>query len=119
MTARPSRAPDAVIGCLLVLAFVRPYHVETVASLGRSRHTHVQVAGTVSLVTREADGDWHIRVSDDTGRFIVAEIIPALPMAPPRLGQGIVVFGIRRLDTERGHGWSEVHPVEKWIEAIP
>jgi hypothetical protein len=103
---------------LLALAFSRPYHMETVASLGHSMHTHVQVAGYVSMVRREADGDWHIRVSDEKGRFIVAEIIPAMPMAPPKVGQGVVVFGIRREDNERGHGWAEVHPVEKWIEAV-
>jgi hypothetical protein len=101
----------------LALALARPYHRETVASLRASTHTHVQVAGTVTLVKREADGDWHIRVSDDAGRFIVAEIIPALPMTPPTKGQRVVVFGIRREDNERGHGWMEVHPVERWTPA--
>jgi hypothetical protein len=101
----------------LALEFSRPYHHETVDSLKTSTHTHVQVVGTVTLVKREADGDWHIRLSDEHGHFVVAEIIPAMPMAPPRMGQAIVVFGIRREDNERGHGWMEVHPVEKWIEA--
>jgi hypothetical protein len=104
---------------LLALALSRPYHVETVDSLKLSRHTHVQVAGTVTLVRHEADGDVHIRVSDEHGHFIVAEIIPLIPLAAPKVGQGIAVFGIRREDNERGHGWSEVHPVERWLEAVP
>ena len=98
---------------LLGLAISRPYHHETVDSLARSRRTHVQVAGTVTLVRLEADGDIHIRVSDAHGHFIVAEIIPAMPLPPPRKGQAVVVFGIRRADNEAGHGWAEVHPVER------
>lgn len=102
---------------LLAIVVSRPYHHETVDSMVRSRHTHVQVAGTVTLVRREADGDIHFRISDDKGRFVVCEIIPAISMAAPLKGQAVVVFGIRRVDTE--HGWPEIHPVEKWIEATP
>lgn len=102
----------------MLAAFTRHYYIETVDSIRVSHHTHVQVAGVVSMVKREADGDWHIRVSDPHGHFVVAEIIPGIPMAPPRMGQGVVVFGIRRDDNERGHGWAEVHPVERWMEAV-
>ena len=116
---------------MLALAFSRPYWHETIGSLQTSTRTHVQTAGDVTLVRCEADGDWHIRLSDAKGRFIVAEIIPALPMTPgvkpgtpcqkqteppTRVGRGLVVKGIRRRDSAGGHGWPEVHPVEQLID---
>lgn len=94
----------------------RPYHVETVASLASSRHTHVEVTGKVTLVKTEADDDVHIRISDGT-RFIVAEIIPTMyskpVFSPPHIGECVRVRGIRRFDNEAGHGWYEVHPIEQ------
>lgn len=108
-----------MIALVLALVVSRPFHHETVDSLTRSRHTHVQVAGTVTLVRTEADGDVHFRVSDAHGHFIVCEIVPYHPLERPRIGQAVVVFGIRRADNEAGHGWAEVHPVERWIEAVP
>ena len=115
---------------MLQIAFTsRPYHRETVASLAACRHTHVVVSGKVTLVRHEADGDWHIRVSDGL-RFIVAEIVPTLvplgrlalqedqlSIEPPKVGQCVRVRGIRRFDNEVGHGWSEIHPVEQ-LEVI-
>ncbi len=107
----------------------RPYHPETIASLATSRHTHVELVGRVTLVKREADGDWHLRLSDGV-RFIVAEIIPTLqpfdsrsgtilPFGPPPpLGSCVRVRGIRRFDNETGHGWYEVHPIE-FLEVVP
>lgn len=119
----------AVIACVWAVAVVgmgvappsvsRPYHHETVDSLPMSRHTHVQVAGTVCLVKREDDGDMHIRVCDEHKHFIVAEIVPYHVLPTPKMGDGIVVRGIRRIDNEAGHGWAEVHPVESWEKAIP
>jgi hypothetical protein len=104
---------------LLMLALaVRLFHHETVASMPTSHNTHVQVAGTVTMVKAEADGDVvHFRVSDSHGRFIVCEIVPYHPLQKPVVGQAVVVYGIRRVDNAGGHGWSEIHPVEKWIEA--
>ena len=104
---------------LALLTVSRPYHHETVDSMRTSRRTHVQVAGTVTLVRREADGDIHVRVSDQHGHWIVAEIVPYHPLVRPRLGQAIVVLGIRRFDNENGHGWPEVHPVEQWVVTAP
>jgi hypothetical protein len=106
---------------LLWLTVVRPYHAETVASLGASRYTHVEVISTVTYVNRhEADGDIHFRLSDDLVRFIVCEIVPTLralpPLQTPVVAQRIRVRGIRRYDT--AHGWAEIHPVEFW-EAWP
>lgn len=77
-------------------------------------HTHVAVRGQVAkgYPIVEADGDVHIKLVSASGRFIVAECIPALPCTRPKAGQTITVYGISRQDSE--HGWQEVHPVEKW-----
>lgn len=106
----------------VVLALTRPYARETVASLATSRATHVEVSGQVTLVRAERDGDWHFRVSDPQGRFVVCEIVPSLTgirtplgfveLVPPRRGQYVRVRGIRRYDA--WHQWPEVHPVERW-----
>jgi RPA family protein len=96
----------------------RIFHNETVDSLHASRHTHVRIVGTVTLVKREADGDVHFRVSDAHGHFVVCEMVPYHVLARPRLGQAVVVEGIHRYDNEAGHGWDEVHPVERWTEAV-
>ena len=99
----------------MILEAVIIYHLETVASLHTSRHTHVEVCGRVSLVRKEEDGDIHIRLSDDEGRFIIAEIVPYRPLPKPKLNQNICVLGIHRYDAE--HGWDEVHPVESIRDA--
>jgi hypothetical protein len=104
-----------VLGLLLV---TRTYHVTRVADLARSVQTHVQVSGYVTYVRHEADGDWHVRVSDGLVS-IVAEIIPAIPLPVPRVGQCVQIRGIRRIDRERGHRQqAEVHPVEG-IAVVP
>jgi len=109
---------------ILLLALARSYHVETVASLATSRFTHVEVVGTVTLVRQEPDGDWHVRLSDAAGRFIVCEIVPsfrvptvvgAVALVPPTLRQRVRVRGIRRYDA--WHRWAEIHPVEGWAPA--
>ncbi len=114
--------PTAWLLLLLALGEGRLAHRETIASLVTSRHTHVEVEGHVTVVRHEADGDWHVRLSDGH-RFIVAEIIPTLvppegPILPPKPGDCVRIRGIRRVDTEAGHGWIEVHPVE-FLEVIP
>jgi hypothetical protein len=78
---------------------------------GRNSHTHIRVTGKVVLVKHEADGDLHIRLSDGK-RWIVAECIPKLPCAEPKVGQTITVEGISRFDEK--HKFPEVHPVEGW-----
>ena len=115
---------------LILLALARIYHVVAVANLKASASTHVEVAGKVSLVKKEDDGDWHIRIADARGRFIVAEIIPTLqPFAadtgtilpfgpPPKVGDCVRVRGIRRIDDWPHHGWAEVHPVEE-LAVVP
>ncbi len=94
---------------LLLLAIT--FHPVTVEKLPITKHTHVRVCGVVTLVRKEADGDSHIRLTDGA-RFVVAEIIPAIPLPRPKLGQRICVDGISRED--KAHRWFEVHPVLAW-----
>lgn len=96
----------------LATVVVRTYHPATVAQLsaGRVTDTHVEVVGCVSLVKREEDGDRHIRITEGNN-FIVAECIPALPCASPKVGDRIKVRGVSRHDGK--HKWYEVHPVEQ------
>jgi|SRR5882724_8302800 len=78
-------------------------------AIGHTKHTHVEVAGKVTLVRHESDGDIHIKIVGVHG-FIVAECIPALPCRVPTVGEHLTVRGIARQDLE--HHWYEVHPVE-------
>lgn len=90
------------------------FHPVTVSQLPTTKHTHVRVCGTVTLVKTEDDGDVHLRLTDGA-RFVVAEIIPAIRLASPTRGQRICVDGISRAD--KAHGWYEVHPVLGWRPA--
>jgi len=99
------------------------------------------VTGRVILVRKEADGDIHIRISNNGKQFAVGEIIPtlmrverpfanaanvapadqttyALPIQPPKLNECVELRGIRRFDNEAGHGWPEIHPVEQ-LTVVP
>lgn len=87
----------------------RPYHRVPVAKMSTTSRTHVEVCGLVTLRRKQADGDWHIRLTDGKA-FVIAEIIPAIPLTPPKKGTRVCVRGISRFD--KGHGWPEVHPVE-------
>ena len=84
--------------------------VSTIAS-GSFTATHAAAAGQVTQVTRELDGDIHIRL-ESAGAFIVLEIIPELPMSPPRIGEDITAWGIVRHDGL--HNWWELHPLIGW-----
>lgn len=107
-----------VLWLLLALAD-RRYHAVTIEQLRTSKRTHVEVVGKVTLVKREGDGDWHIRLSAGR-RYVICEIIPTLtpatPFTLPRVGDCARVRGIRRRDDD--HAWVEVHPVES-IMIIP
>jgi hypothetical protein len=94
----------AVFACMILFLVL--------AAFDHQPDTHVAVSGRVAYVVSEADGDVHIKLVSASGRFIVAECIPALPCARPKSGQTITVYGISRQDSE--HGWWEVHPVERW-----
>lgn len=99
---------------LLLLVLGRIYHPVAIDQMASVYHTHVEIVGMVTLVRAEDDGDKHFRVADEHGHFVVCEIIPAMPLAVPQVGQRVTVRGIRRFDDERFHRWYEVHPVEAW-----
>lgn len=98
----------------LLLTLAITFHPVTVKVLPTTPHTHVEVCGTVTLKKREDDGDWHLRIQTGSA-FIVAEIIPAVPLPPPEKGATVCVSGISRED--KAHGWWEVHPVLAWRPA--
>ena len=99
------------MGVWLLAAVV--YHVVAIADFPTDPgHTHVETTGRVTLLKKEADGDWHLRLDDGAGHFVVAEIVPNFPVRRPRVGQCVTVRGLRRFDDESpGHHWWEVHPV--------
>jgi hypothetical protein len=104
---------------LLLQIPVRTYWPVTVAQLasGSVKHTHVELDSVRVVYTAlEQDGGFHMRLRDprDTvaTHFVVAEIIPELPLRHPRVGEVISVRGISRYDGE--HHWFESHPTE-WI----
>jgi hypothetical protein len=86
-------------------------------SVGHARHTHVEVSGKVApfYPKTESDGDRHIKLLSPSGRFVIVECIPLLPLpcAGVKAGQSLVVRGITRLDPE--HGWFEIHPAESIV----
>lgn len=108
-----------MIALLLALALSRPYHHATIDEMPSVHRTHVQVVGRVVSLRIEPDGDLHIKVVDPHGHFVIAEIPYGSPLERPVVGTSIVVFGIRRFDDDYGHGFWEVHPVERWILAVP
>ena len=110
-----------MIALILAIALSRPYHPVALVdlALGKVRQTHVQTEGYVTYIAHEADGDLHIRICDSPEvkemtrtRCIVAECIPALPCAQPKIGAHVHVQGISRFDKENGHRWNELHPLE-------
>jgi undecaprenyl-diphosphatase len=84
--------------------------IEKIAA-GKSRATHATVVGTVTQVSHELDGDYHIRV-EGKGAFIVLEIMPEFPIAAPHIGQRITAWGVIRHDGL--HNWWELHPLIGW-----
>ena len=50
-----------------------------------------------NMTSTELDGDIHLRI-EAGGSFVVAEIIPEFPLAPPHVGQRITAWGIVRHD---------------------
>ncbi len=91
----------------------RTYRRTTIGTLaaGKFLTAHARVSGQVVRVSKEADGDIHIRLSDDQA-FIICEIIPELPIAPPKKASKITAWGIVRYDGE--HKWWELHPLIGW-----
>ncbi len=84
--------------------------IETIAA-GKSGATYATVVGDVTQVSHELDGDYHIRAQAD-GAFLVLEIQPEFPIAPPHIGQEITAWGVVRHDGL--HNWWELHPLIGW-----
>jgi undecaprenyl-diphosphatase len=84
--------------------------IQTIAA-GQSRATYATVVGDVTQVSHELDGDYHIRVQGQ-GAFLVLEIMPEFPLAPPHVGQQITAWGVVRHDGL--HNWWELHPLVGW-----
>ncbi len=78
---------------------------------GESRATYAAVVGDVTQVTHELDGDYHIRVEGQSA-FLVLEIMPEFPLAPPHVGEQITAWGVVRHDGL--HNWWELHPLVGW-----
>jgi hypothetical protein len=84
--------------------------IQTIAA-GQSRATYATVVGDVTQVTHELDGDYHIRVQGQDA-FLVLEIMPEFPLAPPHVGQQVTAWGVVRHDGL--HNWWELHPLVGW-----
>lgn len=87
----------------------RNFHTIPLDKMATTKQTHVCTTGPVVYVRKQADGDWHITLDNGTAK-VVAEIIPLIPLPPPRKGDTVTVCGIRRNDDY--HHWGEIHPVE-------
>ncbi len=84
--------------------------IQTIVA-GKSRTTYASVVGDVTQVSHELDGDFHIRVQGQ-GAFLVLEIMPEFPLAPPHIGEQITAWGVVRHDGL--HNWWELHPLVGW-----
>lgn len=87
------------------------WHKVAIADMAKNIHTHVEATGVVQYVKVELDGDIHIRLCDDKSNCVVAECIPKLPCAKPKVGDVLTIRGISRFDKEANHKWFELHPV--------
>lgn len=89
-----------------------------------------ELTGMVVYKASQSDGDLHVLLAPpDTDKslitltalrnaginFVVAEIIPEIPLPVPIEHEVIVARGIVRWDQE--HGWPELHPLLSWDPA--
>ena len=96
---------------LYISLLPRIYHPVPLKNLALTRWTHVETCGEVVSTRKMKDGDWHITLVWGQAKAVM-EIIPKLPLDPPRKGQRIRVRGISRYD--KRHHFFEIHPVESW-----
>jgi hypothetical protein len=103
-----------VIWLLLLLAQPatmpgRGYHKVSLEQMATTQWTHVETCGPVVYRRRMQDGDIHVTLDNGKAKVVI-EIIPLIPLDPPKKGTIIRVRGISRWD--RDHGWPEIHPAE-------
>jgi hypothetical protein len=90
-----------------------PYHPLEIDAVPRRKFTYIEIRGIVTTVRiHEKDGDTHFRVADLHGHDIVCEIVPSIPLEIPKVGNRVIVQGMRHFDD--WHKWWEIHPVESW-----
>ena len=81
----------------------------------RTTKPHVMAEGYVSEVRiDDEDGDLRFKLVDSlqqSGPFIICEIIDPIKLAPPTVGCRVRVYGVSRYDSQADHMWYEVHPV--------
>jgi hypothetical protein len=79
--------------------------------------------GTVTCVSHEHDGDFHVEMAPDSGETtfldqgnyryqhgsLVTEIMPGQSLPVPRVGERVAVYGTWVYDAN--HGWNEIHPI--------
>lgn len=77
-------------------------------NIGAFKGPRCTIGGIIKSVTRETDGDFHIRITDGSYEA-VTEVVPEIPLTIPPVGARVRVSGIPRQDAD--HGWWEIHPV--------
>lgn len=98
----------ALVLWLAAQSYVDGWHHLPLEKVATTRWTHVCTVGPVVYRRKMKDGDWHITLDNGKAKLVL-EIIPQLPLTPPRKGQVVQACGITRWD--KGHGWAELHPV--------
>lgn len=89
----------------------RTFHRMPLASLAVTPYPRAEVCGPVVYLRRQRDGDLHITLDDGSAK-VVLEIVPELPIKPPKKGQIIRAKGVVRWDTL--HRFIELHPLLTW-----
>jgi hypothetical protein len=113
LLVRPQAGPPPSPYCRAGPPLAGVYHSDRLEVRSRC----AVVAGLVTQVKFEKyDGDVHIRLTDESGRELVVEILPQdrSTVAVPDTGAHVQVVGPRVDDLE--HGWPEIHPAW-WISA--
>ncbi len=91
------------------------FHAVNIADMERNTQPHVVAEGYVSEVRFDRDdGDLTFKLVEnleETGPFVVCEIISPIRIEPPAVGSRVRVYGVSRYDGQENHQWYEVHPV--------
>ena len=123
-------AADALIASVLFAVFTlfythaasarnRPFDSSSfralaVREIAATDDPHVIVQGVVSQIAGDtSEGSHRFRLTDprDARAFVVCEILDGDPIAPPKPGSRVRVWGVSRYDPSPDHRWFEIHPV--------